>query len=72
MNFKAYQKLLIRRLNNFFPFLEYKRRIRLVRLFVNGAIKKMPKGTSLTFVGVSAAGPSGKSVPIGGLSFKLI
>ena len=25
------------------------------------AIKKMPKGTSLTFVGVSAAGPSGKS-----------
>ena len=36
------------------------------------AIKKMPKGTSLTFVGVSAAGPSGKSVPIGGLSFKLL
>lgn len=36
------------------------------------AIKKMPKGTSLTFVGVSAAGPSGKSAPIGGLSFKLI
>ena len=36
------------------------------------AIKKMPKGTSLTFIGVSAAGPSGKSAPIGGLSFKLI
>ena len=36
------------------------------------AIKKLPKGTSLTFVGVSAAGPSGKSQPIGGLSFKLI
>jgi gliding motility-associated protein GldM len=36
------------------------------------AIKKMPKGTSLTFIGVSAAGPSGKPAPIGGLSFKLI
>ena len=36
------------------------------------AIKKMPKGTSLTFVGITAAGPSGKSAPIGGLSFKLI
>jgi gliding motility-associated protein GldM len=39
---------------------------------MKNAIKKMPKGTSLTFVGVSAAGPSGKSAPIGGLSFKLI
>jgi gliding motility-associated protein GldM len=39
---------------------------------MKAAIKKMPKGTSLTFVGVSAAGPSGKSAPIGGLSFKLI
>jgi gliding motility-associated protein GldM len=36
------------------------------------AIQKMPNGTSLTFVGVSAAGPSGKSAPIGGLSFKLM
>jgi len=39
---------------------------------MKNAIKKMPKGTSLTFVGVTAAGPSGKSAPIGGLSFKLI
>jgi len=39
---------------------------------MKNAIKKMPKGTSLTFVGVSAAGPSGKAVPIGGLSFKLL
>jgi gliding motility-associated protein GldM len=39
---------------------------------MKNAIKKMPKGTSLTFSGVSAAGPSGKSAPIGGLSFKLI
>jgi len=39
---------------------------------MKAAIKKMPKGTSLTFVGVSASGPSGKSAPIGGLSFKLI
>ena len=39
---------------------------------MKAAIKKMPKGTSLTFIGVSAAGPSGKSAPIGGLSFKLI
>ena len=28
---------------------------------MKAAIKKMPKGTSLTFVGVTAAGPSGKS-----------
>ena len=39
---------------------------------MKSAIKKLPKGTSLTFVGVTAAGPSGKSAPIGGLSFKLI
>jgi gliding motility-associated protein GldM len=39
---------------------------------MKNAIKKMPKGTSLTFVGISASGPSGKSVPIGGLSFKLL
>ena len=39
---------------------------------MKNAIKKISKGTSLTFVEISAAGPSGKSVPIGGLSFKLI
>lgn len=39
---------------------------------MKAAIKKLPKGTALTFVGVTAAGPSGKSAPIGGLSFKLI
>jgi len=36
-------------------------------------IKKMPKGTSLTFMSVSAAkSPGGKSQPIAGLTFKLI
>ena len=39
---------------------------------MKAAIKKLPKGSVLTFVGVTAAGPSGKSAPIGGLSFKLI
>ena len=39
---------------------------------MKNAIKKMPKGTSLTIIGVKAAGPSGKSKPIGGLSFKLL
>ncbi len=39
---------------------------------MKAAIEKLPKGSVLTFVGVTAAGPSGKSAPIGGLSFKLI
>ena len=36
------------------------------------AIKKMGKGQSLTFLGIKAAGPSGKAIPIPGLAFKLI
>lgn len=40
---------------------------------MKAAIKKMPKGTSLTFMSVSAAkDPGGKSQPIAGLTFKLI
>lgn len=34
-------------------------------------IKKMAGGSSLTFTNVQAKGPSGRSAPIGGLSFKL-
>ena len=36
------------------------------------AIKKMPKGSTLTFSNISAQGPGGKPKPIPGLSFKLI
>jgi gliding motility-associated protein GldM len=38
---------------------------------MKAAIKKMAGGSQLTFTNVKAKGPSGKSQPIGGISFKL-
>ncbi len=39
---------------------------------MKNAIKKTPKGGSVTFINITAKGPGGKSKPIGGLSFKML
>lgn len=39
---------------------------------MKAAIKKTPKGGSITFTGITAVGPGGSKKPIGGLSFKLL